>query len=171
MLTNAPVQLWGNPNHMANMAKALRAQYRPDKLYILVAKRNAGSFTYDGIELGGERVCVEIEEELQVIESKGGKIKKLSVVGYSLGGLVARYAIGLLYAKGVLDTLECMVGAVLLLFAQSLQLLTTWPCLELHSLCEPLPRSAHSPPRIAERRMERPGCPHTVHVRPAAVWH
>ncbi|KAK3946015.1 putative serine esterase-domain-containing protein [Diplogelasinospora grovesii] len=100
--------LWGNPNHMANIAKALRAQYLPDKLYILVAKRNAGSFTYDGIELGGERVCVEIEEELQIIESKGGNIKKLSVVGYSLGGLVARYAIGLLYAKGVLDTLECM---------------------------------------------------------------
>jgi hypothetical protein len=95
---------------MKNIAKALRAQYSKDKLYILAAKRNIGSFTYDGIEVGGERVCLEIEEELQVIESKGGKIKKLSIVGYSLGGLVARYAIGLLHAKGVLDNLECMVG-------------------------------------------------------------
>ncbi|KAK3901455.1 putative serine esterase-domain-containing protein [Staphylotrichum tortipilum] len=100
--------LWGNPNHMASVAKALRAQYPRDQVYILVAKRNSGSFTYDGIECGGERVCLEIEEELEVIKSRGGTIKKLSVVGYSLGGLVARYAIGLLFARGVLDGLECM---------------------------------------------------------------
>lgn len=92
---------------MANVAKRLRAEYPKDNLYILVAKRNAGSFTYDGIEVGGERVCHEIEEELELIRSRGGNIKKLSVVGYSLGGLVARYAIGLLYAKGILDQLEC----------------------------------------------------------------
>jgi hypothetical protein len=93
---------------MASVAKALRAQYPPDQVYILVAKRNSGSFTYDGIELGGERVCLEIEEELESVKSKGGSIKKLSIVGYSLGGLVARYAIGLLFARGVLDNLECM---------------------------------------------------------------
>jgi hypothetical protein len=92
---------------MANVAKRLRAEYPKEKLYILVAKRNAGSFTYDGIEVGGERVCHEILEELALIKSQGGQVRKLSVVGYSLGGLVARYAIGLLYAKGVLDELEC----------------------------------------------------------------
>jgi len=93
---------------MASVAKALRAQFPPDQVHILVAKRNSGSFTYDGIELGGERVCLEIEEELDIIKSKGGNIKKLSIVGYSLGGLVARYAIGLLFARGVLDRFECM---------------------------------------------------------------
>ncbi|KAH6630903.1 putative serine esterase-domain-containing protein [Chaetomium sp. MPI-SDFR-AT-0129] len=100
--------LWGNPEHMASVAKALRAQYPPEQVYILVAKRNSGSFTYDGIELGGERVCVEIEEELEAIKNRGGHIAKLSIVGYSLGGLVARYAIGLLSARGVLDRLECL---------------------------------------------------------------
>lgn len=94
---------------MGSVAKALRAQYGEDELYLLVAKRNTGNFTYDGIETGGERVCVEIEEELAAIKARGGQITKLSVVGYSLGGLVARYAIGLLHAKGVLDKLECMV--------------------------------------------------------------
>lgn len=93
---------------MANVAKALRAKHPADRLYILCAKRNSGSFTYDGIELGGERVCLEIQEELQAIERRGGRIRKLSLVGYSLGGLVARYAVGLLYAKGVLDDLQCM---------------------------------------------------------------
>ncbi|KXX73747.1 putative lipase ROG1 [Madurella mycetomatis] len=100
--------LWGNPNHMASVAKALRDQYPPEKLHILVAKRNSGSFTYDGIELGGERVCLEIEEELELIKSRGGNVKRISIAGYSLGGLVARYAIGLLFARGVLDNLECM---------------------------------------------------------------
>ncbi|KAL8388107.1 hypothetical protein RB595_009457 [Gaeumannomyces hyphopodioides] len=100
--------LWGNPAHLAQVAKALRDQYPADKLWIKVANRNSGSFTYDGIELGGERLCLEIEEELQLVESQGGKIKKLSLVGYSLGGLVARYAIGLLHAKDILDQVECM---------------------------------------------------------------
>ncbi|AEO62466.1 uncharacterized protein THITE_2106661 [Thermothielavioides terrestris NRRL 8126] len=100
--------LWGNPDHMRSAAKALRDRFPPEQVYILVAKRNSGYFTYDGIELGGERVCLEIEEELEKIRSGGGHIKKLSVVGYSLGGLVARYAIGLLFARGVLDELECM---------------------------------------------------------------
>lgn len=96
---------------MNNIAKTLRAQHSPDDLYLLLAKRNSGSFTYDGIELGGERVCAEIIEELKTIEQNGGKIRKLSVVGYSLGGLVSRYAVGLLYAKGILDSVECMVSA------------------------------------------------------------
>lgn len=93
---------------MASIANALRAKHPADNLHILCAKRNSGSFTYDGVERGGERVCLEIQEELQAVERRGGKIRKLSMVGYSLGGLVARYAVGLLYAKGVLDELECM---------------------------------------------------------------
>ncbi len=94
---------------MKNIAKCLRQEYSRDELYLLLAKRNVGSFTYDGVERGGERVCAEIEEELRLIESRGGKITKLSIIGYSLGGLVSRYTVGLLYAKGILDTVECMV--------------------------------------------------------------
>ncbi|KAI9163062.1 lipase/serine esterase [Paramyrothecium foliicola] len=100
--------LWGNPKHLSNIAKALRSRYSPDELYLLLARRNSGSFTYDGIERGGERVCAEIEEEMRLIEQRGGKIQKLSIVGYSLGGLVSRYAVGLLNARGVLDRVTCM---------------------------------------------------------------
>ncbi|KAG5975347.1 hypothetical protein E4U55_007734 [Claviceps digitariae] len=100
--------LWGNPDHMRNVAKSLRDLYPPSELRLLFAKRNSGSFTYDGIERGGERICSEIEEELRAVQDSGGKITKISIVGYSLGGLVCRYAVGLLYAKGILDNLECM---------------------------------------------------------------
>lgn len=59
--------------------------------------------TYDGIEVGAERVAREIEEKLDELSRYGYKITRFSIVGYSLGGLVARYAIGLLYHKGYFD--------------------------------------------------------------------
>jgi hypothetical protein len=92
--------LWGNPNHLRNVTAKLREAHPEDKLHILVATRNSGNFTYDGIEVGGERVCHEIEEELKRLRDDGTPVKKLSMVGYSLGGLVARYTAGLLEAKG-----------------------------------------------------------------------
>ncbi|KAH0558456.1 hypothetical protein GP486_004885 [Trichoglossum hirsutum] len=91
---------------MDYVASVLRERHSEDKIHILVAKCNSGNFTYDGIELGGERVTHEIEETLEDLARNGQKIRKLSVVGYSLGGLVARYAIGLLYSKGWFDKLE-----------------------------------------------------------------
>ena len=98
--------LWGNPNHLSYLASALREKYANNRLHILVAKRNAGSFTYDGIELGGERVAQEVEDKLEELRDSGDDITKFSIVGYSLGGLVARYAVGLLYAKGLFDKLK-----------------------------------------------------------------
>lgn len=99
-------RLWGNPSHLDYVASSLKERHGDDNLYILCAKGNRGNFTYDGIELGGERLANEVEETLKTLDKKGQKITKLSVVGYSLGGLVARYAIGLLHAQGWLDTVE-----------------------------------------------------------------
>lgn len=88
------------------IAASLRERYSSDTFHILAAQRNAGNYTYDGIELGGERLALEIEETLDSLAARGSRVGKLSVVGYSLGGLVARYALGLLYARGWLDKLE-----------------------------------------------------------------
>ncbi|KAL8826204.1 MAG: hypothetical protein Q9170_007494 [Blastenia crenularia] len=98
--------LWGNPNHLSYLAKALREKHHDDKLNILVAKSNSGTYTYDGIETGGERVTQEIEALLQELEQDGASITKLSIVGYSLGGLIARYAIGLLHSKGWFEKIQ-----------------------------------------------------------------
>ncbi|KAJ5541430.1 hypothetical protein N7494_006506 [Penicillium frequentans] len=100
--------LWGKPSHLDYMVAALKERYGEDNLHILCPEGNSGNFTYDGIEVGGERVVHEIEDTLEKLESKGQKITKISVVGYSLGGLVARYAIGLLQAHGWLDKVEPM---------------------------------------------------------------
>lgn len=50
----------------------------------------------------------EIEEKLELLARQGQKITKISFVGYSLGGLLARYVIGLLEAHGWFDKLEPM---------------------------------------------------------------
>jgi hypothetical protein len=92
------------------MAKSLREKHPEENLQILVAKRNSGSFTYDGIELGGERVCQEIEEEVEKLARTGQEIKTFSIIGYSLGGLVARYSVGLLYSKGFFEKIKPVVS-------------------------------------------------------------
>jgi triacylglycerol esterase/lipase EstA (alpha/beta hydrolase family) len=79
------------------------------ELHTLVAKSNSGNFTYDGIELGGERLCQEIEEELEKLAKSGQKVARISLVGYSLGGLVSRYAIGLLDSKGIFKDIQPVV--------------------------------------------------------------
>lgn len=91
------------------MAASLREKHPEESLHILVAKRNSGSFTYDGIERGGERVCHEIEEEIEKLAQTGQEITRISLVGYSLGGLVSRYAVGLLSSKGFFEKIKPVV--------------------------------------------------------------
>lgn len=98
--------LWGNPIHLTHLRDTLQAQYPQDRLHILVAKSNADNNTYDGIEVGGERITNEIEQEIKELEAGGAKIKRLSITGYSLGGLISRYAVGLLYKNGVFNKIE-----------------------------------------------------------------
>ncbi|KAK9462990.1 putative serine esterase-domain-containing protein [Lipomyces oligophaga] len=77
---------------------AHNSKYR--KPYVLVTRSNEGYMTYDGIDMCGEKVVYEVEQALDSYEQQGIPINKISVVGYSLGGLMARYAIGILYQKG-----------------------------------------------------------------------
>lgn len=98
--------LWGNSKHLDYVAKSLQKEHGEDELIVYSAKRNTGSLTYDGIEIGAERVTKEIEEVLEQLTRDGHSITKFSVVGYSLGGLVARYVIGLLWNKRFFDKIS-----------------------------------------------------------------
>ncbi|KAF7187254.1 Lipid droplet phospholipase 1 [Pseudocercospora fuligena] len=62
--------------------------------------------TYDGADVGGERVANEIEEKIAELEGDGYDITKISVTGYSFGGLISRYAIGLLYSSGLFERVK-----------------------------------------------------------------
>lgn len=95
--------LWGNPHHLDYVHKSLQSKYGEDELVVYSAKRNVGSLTYDGIEIGAERVAKEIKDVMEQLTREGHTINKFSIVGYSLGGLVARYVVGLLFHEGYFD--------------------------------------------------------------------
>jgi triacylglycerol esterase/lipase EstA (alpha/beta hydrolase family) len=44
------------------------------------------------------------------LEAKGKVVDKVSMLGYSLGGLISRYAIGVLGEDGFFDRYKPMVG-------------------------------------------------------------
>jgi hypothetical protein len=76
------------------------------KFEVLVAETNKDESTYDGIDWGGERVAEEIRQKTADLEKEGRKVTRFSVTGYSLGGLVARYAIGVLHQSKFFETVQ-----------------------------------------------------------------
>ncbi|KAK7279083.1 hypothetical protein RJT34_24127 [Clitoria ternatea] len=65
----------------------------PDKVFVHCSERNVSMLTLDGVDVMGDRLA---EEVLEVIKKKPN-MQKISFVAHSVGGLVARYAIGKLY--------------------------------------------------------------------------
>ncbi|XP_039058838.1 uncharacterized protein LOC120202487 isoform X2 [Hibiscus syriacus] len=65
----------------------------PDKVIVHRSQCNYLKLTFDGVDMMGERLAQEI---LGVVELRPD-VRKISFVAHSLGGLVARYAIGRLY--------------------------------------------------------------------------
>ncbi|XP_057787743.1 uncharacterized protein LOC131004979 [Salvia miltiorrhiza] len=65
----------------------------PDKVIVHRSECNPSRLTFDGVDRMGERLA---EEVMDVIRRWHG-VRKISFVAHSLGGLVARYAIGRLY--------------------------------------------------------------------------
>ncbi|KAL4178603.1 hypothetical protein AMTRI_Chr13g83090 [Amborella trichopoda] len=65
----------------------------PDKVFVHCSERNVYKLTLDGVDVMGERLAEEVEE---VIRRKSD-VRKISFIAHSVGGLVARYAIGKLY--------------------------------------------------------------------------
>ncbi|OIV89012.1 hypothetical protein TanjilG_07636 [Lupinus angustifolius] len=74
----------------------------PDKVFVHCSERNVSKLTLDGVDVMGQRLA---EEVLEVIQSKPN-LRKISFVAHSVGGLVARYAIGRLYRPSVREALE-----------------------------------------------------------------
>lgn len=69
-----------------------------------VTGSHSGFLTYDGIDVNGKRISDEIEAETARLELEKGKVVRFSMVGYSLGGLISRYSVGYLCAKGYFET-------------------------------------------------------------------
>ncbi|XP_059637137.1 uncharacterized protein LOC132279227 [Cornus florida] len=65
----------------------------PDKVIVHCSECNSSRLTFDGVDRMGERLA----EEVLAVVKRWPEVQKISFVAHSLGGLVARYAIGVLY--------------------------------------------------------------------------
>lgn len=78
-------------------------KYHSEDTVVYPTGTHAGYLTYDGIDVNGKRIRDEIVEETERLEAAGTPVTKISIIGYSLGGLICRYAVGLLYKEGFFD--------------------------------------------------------------------
>ncbi len=102
--------LLGSDNDFRNFVALFEKYFPAEHLYPYVTECNATHFsslflTYDGIETGGTRLA----DEIIAVASTLPHLKKFSVIGHSLGGLYARFAIGELFARNFFDNIEPMV--------------------------------------------------------------
>lgn len=82
----------------------LKSRQGDDVVVIYRTRGNEGYSTYDGIDVCGARLAEEAETLIALIENNSErKVDRISMAGYSLGGLMSRYAVGLLYTRGVFN--------------------------------------------------------------------
>ncbi|KAI9319348.1 putative serine esterase-domain-containing protein [Dichotomocladium elegans] len=99
--------LWGSTNHMKFIQNSIeKSCSNPAMVSIFNMDANEGKYTYDGIDVCGERLVKRITDHVQELASKGTCVKRIIMVGYSLGGLILRYAIGVLGKMGFFAQIE-----------------------------------------------------------------
>jgi hypothetical protein len=77
-----------------------------EEIHILRPKSSSLFKTYDGIEIIGQRMLKEIFDEIKRLADEDITITKISIIGYSLGGIVSRYIIGELEKINIFDHIE-----------------------------------------------------------------
>ncbi|PWY98204.1 DUF676-domain-containing protein [Testicularia cyperi] len=84
--------------HASDHPNASRKDIR---MVVLNSSVNQDDHTYDGVDWCAERLVKEIYEEVLRLETEeGATVTRFSIIGYSLGGLIARYTVGSLYSAG-----------------------------------------------------------------------
>ncbi|KAK7351516.1 hypothetical protein VNO77_11036 [Canavalia gladiata] len=69
----------------------------PEDVVVHCSECNSSMLTFDGVDVMGERLAQEV---ISVIK-RHPSVQKISFVGHSLGGMVARYAIAKLYGRDI----------------------------------------------------------------------
>jgi hypothetical protein len=91
--------LWGYPANTAHLSLLLRERLGKD-YFILNSDVNNGNLTYDGIDVCGDRLHALILTTTESLSKAGSSVHAISLIGYSMGGLVTRYVAGKLFAEG-----------------------------------------------------------------------
>nr|POF04456.1 putative lipase [Quercus suber] len=101
---------WGHPVHLHSLRDSLIQSHQTEvdngSLVLLLPNASAGNLTYDGIEVCSERITTEIEEKISALAKEERHVQRISITGYSMGGLIARYVVGVLQNDGIFDKIE-----------------------------------------------------------------
>lgn len=89
--------LFGSRWNWDAMVSIMNTKFDLSKTTIMVSRANEFSETYHGIDVCGRRLADEILDEVK----KNHRLKRISIIGHSMGGLIARYAIGELFDPNV----------------------------------------------------------------------
>lgn len=99
--------LWGTPNHLQTVESAVVSSLADvSEERIVTLKPSSFRFwkTYDGIPRCSNSVIADLFYEIETLKKINQcKVSKISIVGYSLGGLISRYVIGVLNELGFFD--------------------------------------------------------------------
>ncbi|KAG5360353.1 putative lipase [Yarrowia sp. B02] len=105
--------LWGSATHMSAVKEVLDTTYGVKNGGDMVAyatQSNHGTLTYDGVQVCARRCYLEIKEVIRrYAEDEGVTFDRISILGYSLGGLIARYLSGILLDEGFFDKVKPML--------------------------------------------------------------
>ncbi|KAM7273892.1 hypothetical protein ACFE04_028556 [Oxalis oulophora] len=80
----------------------------PHQVFVHCSEKNMSMLTLDGVDVMGERLAVEVRDVIQ----RKPNLRKISFVAHSIGGLVARYAIGRLYKPPEGENMEYSKGTI-----------------------------------------------------------
>uniref|UniRef100_M4DPM4 DUF676 domain-containing protein n=1 Tax=Brassica campestris TaxID=3711 RepID=M4DPM4_BRACM len=86
--------LIGSAQNWRFAAKQMLKKY-PQDLIVHCSRRNHSTQTFDGVDVMGQRLA----EEVRMVIKRHPSLQKISFVGHSLGGLIARYAVACLYEQ------------------------------------------------------------------------
>lgn len=102
--------LWGTASHMDTIERLIKDSL-PDSTEDVIATIKPSCFrfwkTYDGLEFNSKKIVSEIFYEIESLKEKNNlNVTKISFIGYSLGGLLSRYVIGLLNDLNFFDKIK-----------------------------------------------------------------
>lgn len=97
----------GNSSHVAALANCLRSRLGGSALVVCPSSFSILK-TYDGIDVCSERVL----SELRPLIKSSSTLRTISLIGYSMGGLMARYLAGALYVESFLGLLPLNLATV-----------------------------------------------------------
>lgn len=103
--------VWGNPSHMSYLAhqiekKNIKGSNPDEQIVVYKTGSHSGYLTYDGVDVNGKRISDEIVANVHALNEEKGTVTKFSLIGYSMGGLIARYALGILFHEGFFDEVQ-----------------------------------------------------------------